>query len=300
MAEPAEEAKLETLRQTLLAARAKRIRPGWDDKVLADWNGLMIAALARAAPVFGEPGWLTLAERAYAFVRDEMTVEGRLRHAWRHGEARHPATLEDYANLCDAALALHEASGDSGYLADAEAWVAVLDAHYWDAEAGGYFFTADDTEELLVRTKTAFDNATPAGNGTIAGVLARLWYLTGEDRYRQRAEDVIAAFSGETERNVFPLSTLINSAEVLQQAVQVVILGDSDSAPREALVDALRRRSQPNLVLQVLADTNSLPAGHPATGKARVDDKATAYVCRGPSCSLPITDPAELEVALRG
>ena len=299
LAEPAEEERLEGLRQTLLDARATRIRPGWDDKVLADWNGLMIAALARAAPIFGEPAWLEMAKRAFAFVQEEMTHEGRLRHAWRHGQARHPATLEDYANMADAALALHGATGEAGYLEQAAAWVEVLDRHYWDAKSGGYFFTADDTEELLVRTKTAFDNATPSGNGTIADVLARLWYLTGEERYRARAEAVIGAFAGETERNVFPLSTLINAAEVLQQAVQVVILGEPDGEERAALLAALRQRSQPNLVLQVLEGAASLPAGHPASGKSAVEGAATAYVCRGTSCSLPITDPSELDVALR-
>ncbi len=299
LAAPAEEARLETLRGKLLEARAERVRPGWDDKVLADWNGLMIAALARAAEAFGEPGWLDLAERAFAFVCAEMTRDGRLRHAWRHGEARHPATLDDYATLCDAALALHEVTGRPEPLAQALAWIEVLDRHYWDGAAGGYFFTADDTEELLVRTKTVFDNATPAGNGVIAGVLARLWHLTGEDRYRQRAEAVIGAFAGEVNRNVFPLSTLINAAELLQEAAQVVILGDRAEAGGAALLAALRRRSQPNLVLQVLGDGESLPSGHPASGKTAVNGSATAYVCRGMTCSLPITDPDELLAALR-
>ena len=299
LASPQEEAKLEALRARLLETRAGRVRPGWDDKVLADWNGLMIAALANAADAFGEPEWLAMAERAFGFVCEEMMVDGRLRHAWRHGEARHPATLEDYANLCDAALALHEVTGKIDYLSQAAAWVEVLDKHYWDGESGGYFFTADDTEELLVRTKTAFDNATPAGNGVIAGVLARLWYLTGEDRYRARAEAVIGAFAGEIDRNVFPLSTLINSAELLQTASQVVILGDRTQADGEALLAALRRRSQPTLVLQVLGEGESLPSGHPANGKTTVEGAATAYVCRGMSCSLPITSPDELAAALR-
>ena len=299
LAAPDEEARLEAMRTKLLEARAGRVRPGWDDKVLADWNGLMIAALARSAEAFGEPGWLAMAERTFAFVCEEMTVEGRLRHAWRHGEARHPATLEDYANLADAALALHEVTGKSGYLSQATAWIEVLDQHYWDDESGGYFFTADDTEELLVRTKTAFDNATPSGNGVVAGVLARLWYLTGEDRHRARAEAVIGAFAGEINRNVFPLSTLINSAELLQAGSQVVILGEREKADGEALLAALRKRSQPNLVLQVLSDGESLPADHPAKGKTAVNGAATAYVCRGMSCSLPMTDPDELAAALR-
>jgi uncharacterized protein YyaL (SSP411 family) len=292
-----EEAALVEMRQKLLAARAGRIRPGWDDKVLADWNGLMIAALASAAPVFNEPKWLEAAETAFGFVAKRLTRDGRLMHAWRHGRLNHPATLDDYANLCRAALALYEATGKRPYLSQAEAWVAVVEEHYRDGATGGYFFTADDTEQLIVRTKTVHDNATPAGNGTLAGVLARLYFHSGEARYRQSAEALIAAFSGEVNRNFMPLSTLFNSNEVLLQALQIVILGDREAADTQALLGAVYGVSLPNRVLSVVPD-DGLPQGHPAHGKDRKDGRATAYVCRGPVCSLPITDPAELALAL--
>jgi uncharacterized protein YyaL (SSP411 family) len=292
-----EEAALAEMRQKLLAARTGRIRPGWDDKVLADWNGLMIAALASAAPVFGEPKWLEAAETAFDFVAEKLTRDGRLMHAWRHGRLNHPATLDDYANLCRAALALYEATGKRPYLSQAEAWVAVVQEHYRDGETGGYFFTADDTEQLIVRTKTVHDNATPAGNGTLAGVLARLYFHSGEERYRQAAEALIAAFSGEVNRNFMPLSTLFNSNEVLLQALQIVILGAREAPDTQALLGAVYGVSLPNRVLSVVPD-DDLPQGHPAHGKDRKDGRATAYVCRGPVCSLPITDPAELALAL--
>ena len=119
----------------------------------------------------------------------------------RHGRPAHPATLDDYAQMCEAALALAEATGTRGYLDQAEAWTQVLDRHYWDAEAGGYFLSADDTPALIVRPKTAHDNAAPSGNGTMAGVHARLFYLTGKDAQRERAEATVAAFSGEFQRS---------------------------------------------------------------------------------------------------
>ena len=294
----AEEAELARLRDGLLAARGSRVRPGWDDKVLADWNGLMIATLARASQVFGESDWLAAAETAFRFVAERMTEQGRLRHSWRHGELKHPATLDDYANMCDAALALHEATGFLSYTQQAVSWVETLERHYADPAAAGYFFTADDTGDLIVRTKTAADNAVPAGNGTMAGVLARLFYLTGETTYRERAEALVAAFSGELQRNFFPLSTLINGNELLQNALQVVIVGARAESDSLALLAALRAQSLPDLVLQVVPDESALPAGHPAAGKAQVDAKATAYVCRGTTCSLPITDPQELAAAL--
>ncbi|GAB4362962.1 MAG: thioredoxin domain-containing protein [Kiloniellaceae bacterium] len=292
------EARLATCRDILMAARERRVRPGWDDKVLADWNGLMIAALAEAAPAFGEPAWLAAAETAFAFVRDTMQCGGRLFHSWRHGALKHPATLDDYANMAAAALALHEATGRTDYLTQAEAWVAVLDRHYWDPAAGGYFLTADDTPDLILRTKTAYDSAVPAGNGTLLGVLARLFYLTGTAAYRERADALAAAFSGELARNVFPLASFLNAADLLANATQVVIVGRRGDAASEALLAAVAALCLPNRVLQVVAPDEALPAGHPAAGKGQVDGKATAYVCHGPACSLPLTDAAALTRAL--
>jgi uncharacterized protein YyaL (SSP411 family) len=292
------EAALAQARARLLTRRAKRVRPSWDDKVLADWNGLMIAALARAAPVFEQPAWLEAARRAFDVVVAEMTVDGRLCHAWRHGRARHPATLDDYANLCDAALALAEATGEHRFVAQAEDWVAVLDRRYWDAAGGGYFLTADDTEGLILRSKTAHDNAAPAGNGTMVQVLGRLHYLTGRAAYRERAEALVAAFSGELERNFFPLATLLCGAEFLARAVQIVIVGPPEAPATRALRAAVYELSLPDRVLQSLAPDAALPEGHPAHGKGQVDGRPTAYVCRGATCSLPITEPAALTAAL--
>ncbi len=296
----ATEAKLAAGRARLLAARAERVRPGWDDKVLADWNGLMIAALARAAPVFGEPAWLAAAETAFAFVVENMTEDGRLKHSWRHGRLAHPATLDDYAQMCEAALALAEATGARGYLDQAEAWTQVLDRHYWDAETGGYFMSADDTQGLILRPKTAHDNAAPAGNGTMAGVHARLFYLTGKDNQRARAEATVAAFSGEFQRSFSALSTLLNSNELLHRAVQIVIFGRRTEAGTEGLLGAIHRICLPDKVLQVCEPGAEVDSSHPAAAKGPVDGQPTAYVCRGPTCSLPLTDPAELGRALAG
>src|SRR3546814_19238677 len=142
-----------------------------------------------------------------------MQRDGRLHHAWRHGQLKHPATLDDYANMPAAALALQEATGRADYLAQAEDWVALLDRRYWDAVNGGYFLTADDTPDLIVRTKTANDSAVPSGNGTMLAVLARLHYSPGRADYRPRAADLITAFPGETTRHFFPLDTLLHTAE---------------------------------------------------------------------------------------
>ena len=154
-----------------------------------------------------------------------------------------------------------------------------------------------------MRNKTANDSATPAGNGTMAGVLAQLFYLTGKESYRERAETLVCAFSGGLQRNFYPLSTLINGAETLQHALQIVIVGERDAADSAALLQVVDRLCLPDRVLQVVPPDSdgvpSLPEGHPAAGKGQADaGRATAYVCRGPVCSLPITDAAELERAL--
>jgi uncharacterized protein YyaL (SSP411 family) len=293
-----EEAKLAGLRARLFEIRGKRVWPGWDDKVLADWNGLMIAGLANAGAAFDEPEWIDAAQRAFGFVAQTMGQGGRLKHAWRNGKLQHSATLDDYANMSRAALALYEVTGDAAYLAQAEAWMATLDLHYWDQSGGGYFFTADDAEALIIRTKSAHDNATPAGNAVAAMANARLYYLTGKDAYRQRAEAIIRAFTGEIGKNFFPLSTLFNASELLQTAQQIVIVGRRGEPETQALLRAVFTTPAMNRVLSVVAPGQALPASHTAHGKGQVDGKATAYVCVGTTCSLPITEPGALAQAL--
>src|SRR5947208_9309492 len=289
------EAELAQCRELLLKAREPRVRPGLDDKILADWNGLMIAALAEAGLAFDRTDWIALASRAFAFIQKQIAGEdGRLRPSWREGRARHPATVDDYANLCRAALALHEATGDPAYLAQAKAWVAVLDRHYWDNQGGGYFFAADDTTDLIARAKTASDAAVPAGNGTLVGVLTRLDVLTGDDGYRRRAEAILGAFTGEVGRNFFPLATLINNAELAQKPVQIVLVGEPDDPGFAALRRAVYQVSLPNRIVLSVKPGEALPSGHPASGKGLVAGRPAAYICEGPVCSLPLTDPQPL------
>ncbi|MGD9616101.1 MAG: thioredoxin domain-containing protein [Alphaproteobacteria bacterium] len=295
LADDATEAELARCRTALLQARAARVRPGLDDKILADWNGLTIASLAEAGLAFDRADWIALAVRAFAFVRGEMTgADGRLRHSWREGHARHPASVDDYANICRAALALYEATGDAAYLEQTRRWVEVLDRHYWDAAGGGYFFAADDTRDLIARVKTASDAAVPSGNGTMVGVLSRLALLTGEHRYRERAESVIAAFAGELGRNFFPLATLINNAEFALKPVQIMLVGDRADTGFAALRRAVHEVSLPNRIVLAVAPGEALPPAHPAFGKGLVEGSAAAYVCEGPVCSLPLTEATAL------
>src|SRR6185437_10462227 len=155
----ADEARLAALRAILLAARAGRIRPGLDDKVLADWNGLMIAALVNTAVVFDEPSWLAIAKRAFDFIAASMTKGDRLGHSWRAGKLLYPGLASDFAAMIRAALALHEATGQAAYLDRALGWQRAFDAHYANAGNGGYFLTADDADGLVVRPGSTSDDA---------------------------------------------------------------------------------------------------------------------------------------------
>ncbi|MEE8559604.1 MAG: thioredoxin domain-containing protein [Alphaproteobacteria bacterium] len=298
LGDEAHEARLATARKILAQARARRVRPGWDDKVLADWSGLMIAALANAGAVFNNRRWLDAAKSAFAFVAGHMIEAGRLRHSFRKGRLQHTATLDDYANMCRAALTLFEVTGKEQYLAHAEAWAGDVERYYLDEENGGYFFTTDDAPALITRTKTAADSATPSGNGLMAGALARLYFLTGKESYRARAEAVISAFSGQIGRNFLPLATLINNSEFLQRAVQVVIVGERRDAAVRSLLDAVYGASLPNRVVLVVLPNTTLPAVHPAFGKTQIGARPTAYVCVGTVCSLPLNAPEALAEAL--
>ncbi|NQW11898.1 MAG: thioredoxin domain-containing protein, partial [Alphaproteobacteria bacterium] len=280
-------------RAALFEHRKDRLWPAWDDKVLADWNGLAIAGLAEAGGSFTRPDWLALARRAFdATVAALGHDDGRLHHAWRRGRAAHPATVDDYAALMRAAIRLYEATADVALLNRALSWVSTLDRHYRDAVHGGYFATADDTTDVIQRGKTAMDNAVPAGNGVLVEVFARLWLLTGDGAYRDRAETIVRAFAGEVARRLSPLASLLLGNELLIGGRQVVISGTGSEA--NMLHTAALAAPGPARVVQRLDDTSTLADGHPAAGKTPIDGKAAAYVCDGPVCSLPLTDPAAL------
>jgi hypothetical protein len=298
-ADDATERDLAADRAALFRVRAPRVRPGLDDKVLADWNGLAIAALADAGRVFGRADWLALARGAYDFVRRDMAAgEDRLWHSWRAGQGRNRALIDDYANMARAALALYEAEGGDADLTQAETWVATALRYYWDEARGGFFFTASDAEALIARTKQAQDNPNPSGNGMMAGVLARLYFLTGNKSYRRRAEILVRRFAGEARRSVFGHGALLNGNELLQRGLQLVIRGRRGEPGTDALLHAVGGASLPNLVLNVVAPDRDLPADHPASGKGQIGGQATAYLCEGPVCSLPIADPERLAAAL--
>ena len=295
------EDKLTVLRNLLLARRATRVRPGFDDKVLADWNGLMIRSLARASIAFAKPAWLALAAKAFSFIETKMTVDARLRHSYRAGRMTASATASDYANMIAAALALHQASLEPRYLASALQWLGVLDRHYWVADAGGdagsasggYSTTADDTADVLLRLRTAHDDAVPNANAMMLANLMHLFLITGESAHVDRADALVRAFAPDLAHSLTGhTGFLAQSLDLV--APQLVVLAEGQGI--EELAAAAKVALPGALVYRIPVDASDLPAG--LAGKSAIDGLAATYLCLGPQCSAPVTDAVELRTQL--
>jgi hypothetical protein len=299
---PDDERQLAQARQALFARRATRVRPGRDDKVLADWNGLAIAALARAASVFGHPEWLAAAEDAFAFIRSVMAgPDGRVQHAWRLGRITAAGLLDDQASMARAALALFEATGNAAHLVAAIGWAEAAQ-RWFAAPDGGWFTTAADAGDVPLgaqaRPRTPADNATPSGLGLMIEVLARLYHLTGEATWRTRAAAALAAFGGLGDR-LTACPTLLAAADLLEDAAVAVIAGPAELPATGALLGAALAAADPAVVVLRAPDAATLPPTHPAHGKSAPSGCALAYVCRGGVCGLAIETPSALAAALR-
>ena len=285
-----DEKRLAPMREKLLAARTRRVRPALDDKVLADWNGLMIAALVNASLAFDQPHWLAMAARAFLFIDAKMAHGDRLGHSWREGKLLLPGLASDHAAMIRAALALHEATGDHAYLERALAWQGTLDRHYANPGNGGYFLTADDAKDLVVRPSATTDDATPNPNALAAQNLVRLAVFTGQHAWRDKADrlfDGIVASAGE---NLFAHLASFNALDLRLRAAEIVVTGKDARA--NALLTAARKL--PYLDRIVLRASSTLPTSHPAQEKIKAATESAAFVCAGEICSLPVTEPDAL------
>jgi uncharacterized protein len=293
-----DEARLLSLRAKLLAVRDKRIRPGLDDKVLADWNGLMIAALVNAGIAFDEPTWIELARAAFGFITKTMTREDRLGHSWREGRLLFPGLASDFAAMIRAALALYEATGDRNFLDWAVASQRAFDRHYANPENGGYFLTADDAEGLVVRPAATIDDATPNANALAAQNLVRLAVLAGDEAWRARVDRLFDGLLPIAVQNLFGHVALLNALDLRLRAAEIVVTG---RAAERFVSAALKIPFIDRIVLRA-ASAEALPVAHPAQAKIAAAQETAAFVCVGETCSLPVTKAeqiAETVVAMR-
>ena len=287
---------LESVRRKLFAYRDNRIHPHKDDKILADWNGLMVAALAKGARVFEEPGYASAAKNAVDFIlRNMLASDGRLLHRYRDGEAAIPAHLDDYVFLIHGMLELYETTSDVDYLKRALRLNEYLLEHFWDDKNGGFYFTADDGEGLIARQKEIYDGAMPSGNSIAMLNLLRLGRITANPGLEEKAARIGRAFFENVRQSPSAYTQLMIAVDfAVGPSYEVVITGDPRAEDTREMLQAVGRRFIPNKVvifLHVEPDSSEIKVIAPFTAhRSTIDDKATAYVCANHNCKLPTTD----------
>ena len=297
--------RLETIRKKLLSIREKRIQPFKDDKILTAWNGLMIAALAKSGMAFGEPKYLSAAQKAADFILTRMRDdEGRLLRRYRREKAGISALLNDYAFMVWGLIELYQATLAPGYLKEAIRLNDIMLAYFWDHKKGGLFQTASDAERLFMRSKQAQDGAIPSGNSVAALNLLRLSRLTGKTDYSLRAEELLKAFSTSVERYPAAFTHMIQALDyVLYPDIQIVVVGRPDAPDTVAMLKALQTTFLADKVLILKpadkdqADSIVKLAPY-ITNMTVIDGKATAYVCRDFVCNLPTTEISQMRAML--
>ncbi|MBK7510834.1 MAG: thioredoxin domain-containing protein [Chloracidobacterium sp.] len=280
----------------LFAAREQRIKPFRDEKVLTAWNGLMLGAFADAAGVLGNKEYLQIARSNAEFIKRELSRDGRLLRTWKDGTAKLNGYIEDYANVADGLIELFQVSGEFEHLIEAQRLTDLMITEFWDADNGGFFFTSNDHEELVVRNKDFYDNATPSGNSVAADVLLKLAKLTGDAKYERFAITVLRLAASQIRRHPQGFGRSLSALEFhLAETKEIVVVGETGNELERAILAKYR----PDSV--VLLDNGNAPAEIPLlTDRPKVDGKATLYVCRNFVCSRPVTDIAELDAVING
>jgi hypothetical protein len=295
-------AELEDARIALFERREARVHPATDDKILAGWNGLAIAALVEAGRAFDDPATIEAAERTATFAVTHLRRDdGRLLRSWRGGVAQVPAFSDDHALLGDGLLSLYEATGDVGWFTEARAIADDLLRLFHDDTRGGFFQTGSDVgsggDALVLRPKELIDGAVPSGNSSAARLLLRLARFTGEARYEEIARKALRLVRGHIDRYPGGFGAALGAIELAVSAVrEIAIVGDPEDPATRALLAVVERGYHPDRVLGV-----ARPGDHEAAetvpllaGRVPIDARPTAYVCERFTCSLPVTDPGSL------
>jgi uncharacterized protein YyaL (SSP411 family) len=293
----------EKIRLKLFAAREKRIHPHKDDKILTDWNGLMIAALAKAAQALDEPNYSKAAKAAADFILSKMQhPDGRLLHRFRDGPGI-AANLDDYSFMVWGLIELYEAILDERYLQMAIDLCGIMIQHFWDQKIGGFYFVPDDAETILVRRKEIYDGAVPSGNSVAMLNLLRLSHLTGDHQYEEKSNKIWQAFSSQVTQQPSAYAMFLTALDfALGPAREVAIVGDIKARDTAVMLKAFRSQFNPNSVLIFVP--SGVPTGKDAsaiyliakfTGSLKpMQGSATAYVCTNHSCELPTTNASKM------
>lgn len=297
-------ARVDTSRRRLFEARQERAHPGRDEKIITSWNGLMIKGMAVAGRVLDEPDYLASAERALDFIRSTLWQDNRLLAVYKDGRARFNAYLDDYVFVIDGILALLQARWRDGDLAFAVALAEAVLEHFEDKEHGGFFFTADDHEHLIHRSKPLTDEATPSGNGVAASVLGRLGHLLGETRYLEAAERALRSTWTAVSALPYAHDSLLTALEDHLYPPQLIVLRGEAAALKQWQARVNRHYAPRRLCLAIPKDAVQLSgtfitaAGDGSLAHCTPRGEIAAYVCSGTTCSEPITELGALEAYL--
>jgi len=287
--------RLGRIRNVLFEKRKRRVHPAKDDKVLVDWNGLMIAALARASQVFSEPRYLQAAVKAAGFILEKMKDEnGTLCHRYAKGEKAIDGFLDDYAFLVWGLLEIYEACFEDKYLQAALELTGTMTSRFWDEKDGGFYFTAKGAENAVPRRKEVYDGALPSGNSVALLNLLRLAVLTGDSAYGEMGSRMMKVFSEDVHRAPVAHTFLLLGVDfAVGPAYNVVVVGAADDDGVQSMLNPLKAVYLPNLVVSL-----RLPSVA-GLGYEKIENKATAYVCRGQTC-MPPTNKIEKMLELVG
>ncbi|MBN1255303.1 MAG: thioredoxin domain-containing protein [Deltaproteobacteria bacterium] len=297
---------LEEARAKLFDAREKRGHPHKDDKILTDWNGLMIAAFAKGAQVFAEPRYEEAARRAADFILGTMVdAKGRLYHRYRDGDPAIAGFLDDYAFLTWGLIELYEATFATSYLESALDLNTMMLQHFWDGEQGGFYFTADDADTILTRKKEVYDGAVPSGNSVAMLNLLRLARLTANPELDEKAAQISHACSPLVSQSPGAYTQWMVALDFARGlSYEVVIVGDPQADDTTAMLKVLRKAFVPNKAAILRPTSEEDPdITHLAEftkGLSSLNNKATAYVCRNFRCELPTTEPQQMLRLLEG
>lgn len=292
--------RMEEVRKKLYNYREGRIHPDKDDKILTDWNGLMIAALAKGARTLDERQYAEAAKRAADFILKNLrTSDGRLLHRYRDGQATIQAHVDDYAFLIWGLLELYEANFQVGYLKAIIELNKDLIDHYWDNDKGGFYFIADDAEEILVRQKSIYDGAVPSGNSVAMLDLLRLGRITANPDYEEKAAQIARTFSMNIKRSPSLHTQFMVAMDFwIGPSYEIVIIGNSRAKDTKEMLEALRKHFIPNKVVILKAAKSKSPEiiriAEFTKYQTSIDGKATAYVCSDYKCKMPTTDVSKM------
>jgi uncharacterized protein YyaL (SSP411 family) len=292
---------IERSKPLLFAAREKRIKPGRDEKAIAAWNGMMLTSFAEAASVLERDDYRRIAERNADFILTTLRREGTLQHVYKDGQAKHHGYLDDYASVASGLLSLYEATGTMRWLRESISLTEQMCEEFWDETDGGFFYTSERGEQLIVRNKDFMDNATPAGNSVAAELLLRLALLTENQDYQRKAITIFRLLRDQTVRYPSAFGYLLGALDFyLSTPKEIVIIGEVGANDSLALLREVWRRYLPNKVVAQSAEHDEeasrvvpLLKERPALG-----GRATAYVCENYSCLQPVTTPGELAAQL--